>query len=208
MSNQILLDYAGVPRHRWEQVWRSPDVPRMIPMVSNVYDRFIVENQFGKTIKGWVDLTELPTREEWLAMFPEPVEYAPAPEAPVAEPPADPPMTHAVGYPLERARVTPIPPIELGAWASIAEYDDWVAHQRARRDAIVALSKPFDCKAGCEITVLQALRNIEPVLDEYQVGRVDIADWWDRVERYAPAHPVLEHRAVIEEINDARPVVA
>ncbi|MBK7822941.1 MAG: hypothetical protein IPJ61_18325 [Tessaracoccus sp.] len=205
MSNQILLDYAGVPRHRWEQVWRAPDVPRMIPMVSNVYDRFIEQNQFGRTIKGWVDLTELPTREEWLEVFPEPEAYTPPAEAPVYTPPV-PQTMHVVGYPLERVRVTPIPPIELGAWPSVSVYEEWVEFQGVRRNAIVALSKPFDCKEGCEITVLQSLRNLEPVLDENHPGRIDTTDWWDRIERYAPGHPILAFRSFVDSLNDARPV--
>lgn len=207
MSNQILNDYAGVPRHRWEQVWRSPDVPRMIPMVSNVYDRFIVENQFGKTIKGWVDLTELPTREEWLEVFPEPEAYTPPAEAPVYTPPV-PQTMHVVGYPLERVRVTPIPPIELGAWPSVSVYEEWVEFQSARRAAIVALSQPFDCHADCDGTVLQALRALEPILDDDQATRIDADDWWDRVERYAPEHPVLAHREFIQAINESRPTRA
>lgn len=204
MANRILEVYGWVRRERWEEIWRSPDVPRMLP--SPLIDQYLLLNEFGRTIKPNVDLSELPTRTEWAAQFPEPV---PAEVAAIAigDPPAtlQPIVAACAGYALRRVRLTPVPPITAGAWSSVDEYRDWAADQYKLRQVILALSQPFLVRADCDATVLQALSNIEPVLDEDQAVRVDLELWWDRVELYAPGHPLLAFRSFVDALNDARP---
>lgn len=204
MGNRILDVYGWVRRDRWEEIWRSPDVPRMLP--SPLVDQYLLLNEFGRTIKPDVDLSALPTRTEWSAQFPEPEPTEVCAVAIVDTPPVIQPIAVAcAGYTPVRVRVTPVPPITAGAWSSVDEYRDWAADQYKLRGAILALSQPFLVRAECDGTVLQALANIEPVLLDDQVTRIDLSSWWDRIEMFAPAHGILAYREFIDAINDERP---
>lgn len=206
MANQILLDYAGTPRHRWQQVWKPGETPRMCPEI--LLDRFTETGPFGRTIKETANLAELPTLAEWQTLFPdEPASAAPQ-AAPEPVPPPKPRTVLSAGYTPVRVMVTPIHTITAGAWASPAEYEDWAAEQRKLRGAIIALAVPFFVREDCNGTVLQALANIEPVLLEDQATRIDLSLWWDRIEMYAPAHGILAYREFIDAINDERPGVS
>lgn len=204
-DNLILNDYAGTPRHRWHQLWLSPDVPRMCPEI--LLDRYTETGPLGRTLKSGVDLTALPTRGEWSVLFPEPT----AETIPIVtgfQPPPEPSRVRVAGYPLERVRHTPIPPIEIGAWNSVEAYDAWVGEQRKLRDAMDALSAPFETREGTEIIVLMSLRNLEPILDDDQTTRIDAELWWERIELYAPLHPVMRFRSLMDARNDVRPPAA
>ena len=208
MANQILLDYAGTPRHRWHQVWRSPGTPRMCPEI--ILDRYTETGPQGRTIKDGAAIEELPTFDEWRELFPAEHPDTGQPDSSAAAPPTQfqrPRAILSAGYAPTRVRVTAIPSIHAGAWASPAEYEDWAAEQRKLRGAIIALGVPFYVREQCDGTVLQALANIEPVLLDDQATRIDLDLWWDRIEMYAPGHGILAYREFIDAINDARPSV-
>lgn len=173
-----------------------------------ILDRYTETGPQGRTIKDGANVDELPTFDEWRELFPQEHLDTGQPDSGASTPPPEPPRPRVIlsaGYTPTRVRVTAIPSIHAGAWASPAEYEDWAAEQRKLRGAIIALGVPFYVREQCDGTVLQALANIEPVLLEDQATRIDLSLWWDRIEMYAPAHGILAYREFIDAINDGRP---